>query len=85
MRVRGSITGILGNIADARAVETLIWVSNNDPAVVDMLENEEIAARDDRWPVRAAEDALEKIANNSKMKIESVGHILVALVMLHFR
>jgi HEAT repeat protein len=63
VRFRQSIVGILGSIADARAVETLTWVSRNDPSVVNLLENEEIAARDDTWPVReAARDALEKIA-----------------------
>jgi len=69
VRFRESIVGILGNIADARAVETLTWVSKNDPHMVDLLENEEIAARDDTWPVReAARDALEKIADSGKMK-----------------
>lgn len=64
---REAVINILVRIGDPRALETLSWVSQNDHCMIDLLENEDIPAKDLHWPVREAAKAamaeLEKIAN----------------------
>ncbi len=61
---REAVIEILVRIGDPRAVETLTWISQTDHCMIDLLENEDIPAKDLHWPIReAAKAAIAELEN----------------------
>jgi HEAT repeat protein len=70
IRHRQEIIKALVKIGDPNACATLVWISDNDPYSINLLEYEEIPARNLIWPIRvAAAEAIKQINHtNTEMK-----------------